>query len=60
MYRIENLSRVFQKQKTKNKKKIKNRKRLNFMTQFKIEFLLPFTGCRKVLEKMPGLGKKVD
>ena len=23
------------------------------MTQFKIEFLLAFTGCRKVLGKMP-------
>ena len=28
--------------------------RLNFLTQLKIEFLLPFTGCRKVLGKMPG------
>ena len=28
-------------------------KRLSFITQFKIEFLLPFTGCRKVLGKMP-------
>ena len=27
--------------------------RLNFITQFKIEFLLPFTGCRKVLGKIP-------
>ena len=27
--------------------------RLSFITQFKIEFLLPFTGCRKVLGKMP-------
>ena len=27
-------------------------KRLSFITQFKIEFLLPFTGCRKVLGKM--------
>ena len=27
--------------------------RLTFIiTEFKIEFLLPFTGCRKVLEKM--------
>ena len=50
----------FKNKKQKIKKKKKNRKRLNFMTQFKIEFLLPFTGCRKVLEKMPGLGKKVD
>ena len=28
-------------------------KRLSFITQFKIEFLLPFSGCRKVLGKMP-------
>ena len=28
-------------------------KRLSFITQFKIEFLLTFTGCRKVLGKMP-------
>ena len=27
--------------------------RLSFLTQFKIEFLLPFTGCRKMLEKIP-------
>ena len=27
--------------------------RLSFFTQFKIEFLLPFTGCRKVFGKMP-------
>ena len=27
--------------------------RLSFITQFKIEFLWPFTGCRKVLGKMP-------
>ena len=30
-------------------------KRMSFITQFKIEFLLPFTGCRKVLEKMPDI-----
>ena len=29
-------------------------KRLRFITQFKIEFVLPFTGCRKALEKMLG------
>ena len=29
-------------------------KRLSFITQFKIEFLLPFTNCREVLGKMPG------
>ena len=27
--------------------------RLSFITQFKIQFLLPFTSCRKVLKKMP-------
>ena len=27
-------------------------KKLSFITQFKIDFLLPFTGCRKVLGKM--------
>ena len=26
------------------------------ITQFKIEFLVPFTGCRKVPGKMPGSG----
>ena len=26
---------------------------LSFLTEVKIEFLLPFTGCRKVLAKMP-------
>ena len=46
---MENLSRVFQKQKIK-----KNMKRMCFITQFKIEFLLLFTSCRKVLGKMPG------
>ena len=45
---MENLSRVFQKQKRE-----KNMKRLSFITQFKIEFLLPFAGCRKMLGKMP-------
>ena len=28
-------------------------KKLNFITQFKIDFLLPFTAFRKVLGKMP-------
>ena len=27
--------------------------RLSFITQFKIEILLPFNGCRKVVEKIP-------
>ena len=44
---MENFSWVFQKQRKKHMK------RLSFITQFKIEFLLPFTGCRKVLGKMP-------
>ena len=48
MNRTENLSMVFQKIKQKQ-----NTKRLSFVTQFKIEFLLPFTGYRKVLGKMP-------
>ena len=33
--------------------KIKKKKHMKIITQFKIEFLLPFTGCRKVLGKMP-------
>ena len=40
----------------KNKKEKKNRNRLSFITQFKIESLLLFNGCRKVLGKMPILG----
>ena len=36
---------------SKTKKKKKHMKRSSFKTQ--IEFLLPFTGCRKVLGKMP-------
>ena len=28
-------------------------KRLDFITQFKIEFLPSFTGCKIVLRKMP-------
>ena len=44
---MENLLMVFQ------KKKKNHMKRLSFITQFKIEFLVPFTGCRKVLRKMP-------
>ena len=31
-------------------------KRLSFINQFKIEFILLCTGCRKVLAKMPGDG----
>ena len=43
---MENLSTIFQIQ-----TKMKHIKSLSFITQFKIEFLLPFTGCRKCLEK---------
>ena len=46
---MEHLSRNFQ------KRKKQNMKRLSFITQFKIEFLLPFTSCRKVLGKMPDM-----
>ena len=35
----------------KKKKKKKRMTRVTLLTQFKIEFLLPFTGCRKCLEK---------
>ena len=50
---MENLSRlkIFQKQKRKKK----HMKELSFITQFKIEFLLLFTCCRKVLGKVPGV-----
>ena len=30
------------------------------ITQFKIEFLVPFTGCRKVPRKMPVTGKHLS
>ena len=40
--------------KTKKEKK-KHMKRLSFIAQSKIEFLLLFIGCRKVLENMPVL-----
>ena len=43
---MENLSSVFQKHKKESEK------RFSFITQFKIEFLLLFTGCEKVLGKM--------
>ena len=55
MNRVEYLSRVFPKQKRKKHMKI-----LSFITQFKIEFLLPFTSCRKVLGKMPVLGERLN
>lgn len=35
------------------KKQTKRMKKLNIITQFKIELLLPSTGFRKVLGKMP-------
>ena len=40
---------------SKTKKEKKHLERLSFIIQFKIEFLLPFTGCRKVLGKMPDI-----
>lgn len=43
---MENLSSVFQ-----NQKREKNMKNLNFITQLKIEFLLPNNGSEKCLEK---------
>ena len=49
---MENILRVFQK-KTKKKKK-KNGEWFIFIIQLKIEFLLPFSGCRKLLGKIPG------
>ena len=47
---MEHLPRVFQKQKRKKK----TNDVIEFHTRFKIEFLVPFTGCRKALGKMPG------
>ena len=38
---------------SKKKNGKKNTKKLSFITEFKIEFLLPFTNFRKVLGKMP-------
>ena len=32
-------------------------KKLSLTTQFKIEFLLPFASCRKVIGKMPDGGE---
>ena len=46
---MENLSKLFQKQKRKKK----HTKKLSFITQCKIRFLLQFTGCRKLFGKMP-------
>ena len=45
---MENNSRVFQKQKLKKR----HMKRLSFVTQFKIDFILTFNGCAKVFGKM--------
>ena len=54
---MENLSRDFQKKKKKRKRNSKTNKKQNmksFITQFKIEVLVLFTGCREVLAKIPG------
>ena len=37
----------------KSFKSFEHMKRFSFVTEFKIEFLLPFASCRKVLRKMP-------
>ena len=47
---MENLSRMFWKHERK-----KNIQRLSFITKFKIESLLPFTGRRKVPGKMAAM-----
>ena len=53
---IEILSRVFQKQTNKQtNKKQEEIEFHNLITLFKIEFLIPFTGCRKVVGKIPAL-----
>ena len=52
---MENLSRE-----KKNIKEKKDMKRSSFITQFKIEFLLPFTSCGKVLGKMPDIYSKLS
>ena len=44
----------------KIKKEKKNIMRLSFVTQFKIEFLLLFNRCRKVLGKIPPLFNDPD
>ena len=54
MNKIENLSMLFQKK--KRKKKHTHTKGLSFITQFKIEFSLLFTGCTKMLGKMADNG----
>ena len=46
--RMDYLSKLFQKQ----KKRKNTWKRFSFITQFKIELLLSFTSCRKVLGKI--------
>ena len=48
---MEDLSRVFQKQKRKKKK----HEEIEFHNSIQDWVLLPFTGCRKVLGKMPAL-----
>ena len=50
---MENLSRV-SKAKKKKKKKKKHEEIEFYNSNCQIEFLLPFTGCRKVLAKISG------
>ena len=47
---------MFQKQ----KKKKKHMKRISFITQFKIEFLLLFICCRKMFGKIPAADVKAN
>ena len=49
MNKMENLSRLFQKQKREKK----THEEIEFHNAIKTEFLLPCTGCRKIIEKIP-------
>ena len=40
--------------------KKKYMKRLTFITQFKVDFLLSFTSCKKVLGKMPDIKSNIS
>ena len=52
MNRMENLSKLFQKQKRKTKK---THEETEFHNSIQVEFLLPFTGCGKLIGKMPAI-----
>ena len=40
--------------------KKKHMKRLTFITQFNVDFLLSFTGCKKVLGKMSDIKSNIS